>query len=101
MHATPDARGGATDATDPKHDDARLGLAQLLHAVAFAALIAFGLVARLGLIYYSAMPLIAAALYFEHRSEKLDLVSINRAFFHSNAFVSTVFLLAVCIDRLR
>ena len=78
-----------------------MGLAQLLHAVAFAALIAFGLVARLGLIYYSAMPLIAAALYFEHRSEKLDLVSINRAFFHSNAFVSTVFLLAVCIDRLR
>ena len=78
-----------------------MGLAQLLHAVAFTALIAFGLVARLGLIYHSAMPLIAAALYFEHRSEKLDLVSINRAFFHSNAFVSTVFLLAVCIDRLR
>ena len=76
-------------------------LAQRLHAVAFAALIAFGLVARLGVIYYGAMPLIAAALYFEHRSEKLDLVSVNRAFFHSNAFVSTVFLLAVCIDRLR
>jgi 4-hydroxybenzoate polyprenyltransferase len=78
-----------------------MALAQLLHAVAFAALIAFGLVARLGLIYYCAMPLIAAALYFEHRSEKLDLISINRAFFHSNAFVSTVFLLAVCLDRLR
>ncbi len=78
-----------------------MGLAQLLHAVAFAALIAFGLVARLGVIYYCAMPLIAAALYFEHRSEKLDLVSLNRAFFHSNAFVSTLFLLAVCIDRLR
>jgi 4-hydroxybenzoate polyprenyltransferase len=66
-----------------------------------AALIAFGFVAKLGVIYYCAMPLIAAALYVEHKSEKLDVVSINRAFFHSNAFVSSVFLLAVGIDRLR
>jgi 4-hydroxybenzoate polyprenyltransferase len=81
--------------------DRTMRLAQILHALAFAALIAFGFVAKLGVIYYCAMPLIAAALYFEHRSEKLDVASINRAFFNSNAFVSTVFLLAVCIDRLR
>ena len=80
---------------------ASLRTAQLLHAVALAALITFGFVAKLGVIYYCAMPLIAVALYVEHKSEKLDVVSINRAFFHSNAFVSSVFLLAVCIDRLR
>ena len=38
------------------------------------------------------MPLIAAALFYEHRSAaRLDLAGINRAFFQSNAFVSAVF----------
>src|SRR5947208_1130045 len=77
-----------------------LCLAQLLHLLTFAALIAFGLVARLGAVYYCAMLIVAAALFYEHKTEKLDLVGINRAFFHSNAFVSAVFLLAVCVDRL-
>ncbi len=45
------------------------------------------------------MPLIAAALFFEHRSAaRLDLAAINRAFFQSNAFVSAVFLLAIVAD---
>ena len=77
-----------------------LRLAQLLHLLTFAALIAFGLVARLGTVYYCAMLIVAAALFYEHKTEKLDLVGINRAFFQSNAFVSAVFLLAVCVDRL-
>jgi 4-hydroxybenzoate polyprenyltransferase len=77
-----------------------LRLAQLLHLLTFAALIAFGLVARLGAVYYCAMLIVAAALFYEHKTEKLDLVGINRAFFHSNAFVSAVFLFAVCVDRL-
>ncbi len=77
-----------------------LRLAQLLHLLTFAALIAFGLVARLGAVYYCAMLIVAAALFYEHKIEKLDLVGINRAFFQSNAFVSAVFLLAVCVDRL-
>ncbi len=77
-----------------------LRLAQHLHLLTFAALIAFGLVARLGAVYYCAMLIVAAALFYEHKTEKLDLVGINRAFFHSNAFVSAVFLLAVCVDRL-
>jgi len=46
------------------------------------------------------MSLVAAALFYEHRTEKLDLGGINRAFFQSNAFVSAVFLVAVCVDRL-
>jgi len=77
-----------------------LRLAQLLHLAMFAALIVFGITAQLGLIYYGGMPLVAAALFYEHRTaSKLDLAGINRAFFQSNAFVSAVFLVAVCVDR--
>jgi 4-hydroxybenzoate polyprenyltransferase len=77
-----------------------LRLAQLLHLLTFAALIGFGLAAKLGALYYWSMPLIAVALFYEHKIDKLDLGGINRAFFQSNAFVSAVFLLAVCLDRL-
>jgi 4-hydroxybenzoate polyprenyltransferase len=76
-----------------------LRLAQWLHFLMFLALVAFGLVARLGPIYYAAMPFVAAALIYEHRSaRKLDLAGINRAFFQSNAFVSAIFLAAVAAD---
>jgi 4-hydroxybenzoate polyprenyltransferase len=78
-----------------------LRLAQLLHLGMLVALIAFGIAASLGLFYYSGMPLVAAALFYEHKlTNKLDLAGINRAFFESNAFVSAVFLVAVCVDRL-
>jgi 4-hydroxybenzoate polyprenyltransferase len=77
-----------------------LRLAQLLHLLTLAALIGFGLAAKLGALYYWSMPLIAAALFYEHKIDKLDLGGINRAFFQSNAFVSAVFLIAVCADRL-
>jgi 4-hydroxybenzoate polyprenyltransferase len=77
-----------------------LRLAQILHLLTFFTLIAFGFVANLGAFYYWSLPLIAAALVYEHKIEKRDLVGINRAFFLSNAFVSAVFLLAVCADRL-
>jgi 4-hydroxybenzoate polyprenyltransferase len=79
---------------------ASLRLAQSLHLLMFAALIAFGFAAKLGTIYFAAMALIAGALVYEHRSaRKLDLAGINRAFFQSNAFVSVVFLVAVAVDR--
>src|SRR5262245_49915193 len=77
-----------------------LRLAQLFHLLTFVALVAFGFIAKLGAIYYWALLLIAAALVYEHKTEKRDLAGINRAFFQSNAFVSAVFLLAVCLDRL-
>jgi 4-hydroxybenzoate polyprenyltransferase len=78
-----------------------LRLAQWLHLAAFAALIGFGLVAKLGALYFWSMPLIAAALFYEHiTADRLGLAGVNRAFFQSNAFVSAVFLLAVCADRL-
>jgi len=78
-----------------------LRLAQLLHLLMLAALIGFGFAAELGPIYFWTMPLVAAALIYEHRSARsLDLAGINRAFFQSNAFVSAVFFVAVCLDRL-
>ena len=78
-----------------------LQVAQLLHIVMVGMLVAFGLIAELGPIYYSTITLIVAALIYEHRSARaLDLAGINRAFFQSNAFVSAVFLVAVCLDRL-
>jgi 4-hydroxybenzoate polyprenyltransferase len=77
-----------------------LRFAQWLHFVMFVSLVAFGLTAKLGVIYYSAMPFIAGALVYEHRSaQKLDLAAINRAFFQSNAFVSALFIAAVAADR--
>jgi 4-hydroxybenzoate polyprenyltransferase len=77
-----------------------LRLAQLLHLLTLVALIGFGFVAKLGQLYYWSMPLVAAALVYEHRIERLDLAGINRAFFQTNAFVSAVFLVAICVDRL-
>ncbi len=77
-----------------------LRMAQLLHLLTFVALIGFGITAKLGAIYFWSLLLIAAALVYEHKTEKRDLMGINRAFFQSNAFVSAVFLLAVCADRL-
>jgi 4-hydroxybenzoate polyprenyltransferase len=77
-----------------------LRLAQWLHFFMFLALLAFGITAKLGTIYYAAMPLVAAALVYEHRSaQSLDLAGVNRAFFQSNAFVSATFIAAVAIDR--
>ena len=77
-----------------------LRLAQWLHALMFLALICFGFTAGLGVVYYGAMPFIAGALVFEHRSaRKLDLAGINRAFFQSNAFVSALVVAAVALDR--
>lgn len=69
-----------------------LQVAQWLHLAMFGALVAFGFAASLGAIYFCGMPLVAAALYYEHRSAaRLDLAGINRAFFQSNAVVSAVF----------
>lgn len=79
-----------------------LQLAQWLHGFTIIALVGFGFVAKLGLIYYSAVPVAIAALIYEHRiARRLDLVAINRAFFHSNAVVSVAFIVAVLVDQLR
>jgi len=78
-----------------------LRVAQLLHVLMLTMLMGFGFAANLGPIYFLAMPVVAVALVYEHRSARsLDVAGINRAFFQSNAFVSAVFLVVVCLDRL-
>ena len=58
-----------------------LRLAQWLHLAMFVALVAFGFVASLGAIYFSGMPLVAAALFYEHRSAaQLDLAELIARF---------------------
>ncbi|MBV8098722.1 MAG: UbiA family prenyltransferase [Verrucomicrobia bacterium] len=78
-----------------------LRLAQGMHAVLLLCLLGFGLVASLGWIYYLSLLAVGGALFYEHRAAaNLDLAGINRAFFHSNAFVSVIFVLAVGMDVL-
>lgn len=74
--------------------------AELLHYIAFAFLIAFGIVANLGWIYFGCIALILVAFVYEHRSAATqDPAAINRAFFQSNAVVSILFLAGVFLDR--
>jgi len=77
-----------------------LRLAEILHGAMLIALILFGVLSNLGPIYYSSLILVGSALYYEHHvAKRMDMVGINRAFFQSNAFVSAVFVAAVCLDR--
>jgi 4-hydroxybenzoate polyprenyltransferase len=78
-----------------------LRLAQWLHLIMFAMLFVFGIIAQLGIVYFAAMAPVGGALFYEHHIARAeDVAGINKAFFQSNAFVSAIFLLAVCADRL-
>lgn len=81
-----------------------LRLARGLHAAALAGLLAFGVSAGLGWVYFAAFPLLLGALIYEHASvrdpARLDVGAVNRAFFNANAFVGAVFVLAVLGDVL-
>ena len=79
-----------------------LQVAQFLHLLMLMALIGFGITAKLGPVYFASIVPIVAALIYEHGSARAldNISSINRAFFNSNAFVSAVFLAAVCFDRM-
>jgi 4-hydroxybenzoate polyprenyltransferase len=78
-----------------------LRLSQILHAMMFVLIIAFGISVKLGGIYFASLILVLGALLYEHRvARKLDVAAVNRAFFNSNAFVGAVFLAAVVCDKL-
>jgi 4-hydroxybenzoate polyprenyltransferase len=73
-----------------------LRLVMGLHGGMLAALCLFGWLAGLGVAYWCAMGVAAAALVFEQASaRRLDVAGINRAFFQSNAAVSAAFLAGV------
>lgn len=79
-----------------------LAWAQRMHFATWLLLVAFGVVSGLGIFFHAALALILAALVYEHFSARAtDIAAVNRAFFHSNAFIGMIFLLGTCADSLR
>lgn len=75
--------------------------ALILHGLAFAGLVAFGIFAGLGGVYFGALVIVAGALVYEHIEARRGSVdSINRAFFQANAVVGAVFVAGVWLDRI-
>jgi 4-hydroxybenzoate polyprenyltransferase len=75
-------------------------LAKLLHGLALAALVLFGLGAHLGVAYYGGVALGAVLIAWEHQLVKPgDLSRLNAAFFTANGIVSIVVFLGALVDR--
>ncbi|MDT4968572.1 MAG: 4-hydroxybenzoate polyprenyltransferase [Acidobacteriota bacterium] len=71
-----------------------LWISRLLHAGAFAALIALYLVTHLGLLALAGVIATAALLIYQHTLVRAaDLSRLNAAFFTTNAFVSVILFL--------
>ena len=76
-------------------------VAKLLHGVALAALVAFGVGAGLGAAYYAGVAAGAAVIAWEHRLVRPgDLSRLNAAFFTANGIVSIVVFLGALVDRI-
>lgn len=75
-----------------------LTLARWLHVFLLGALILFGWMTEQHFSYYLFLIPVPLLLIYEHRIAKtLQLDAINRAFFHTNAIVGFLFLLATII----
>ena len=76
-------------------------VAKLLHGLALAALLLFGIGAHLGVAYYGGVAIGAALIAWEHHLVRPgDLSRLNAAFFTANGIVSIVVFLGALIDRL-
>jgi 4-hydroxybenzoate polyprenyltransferase len=74
--------------------------AKLLHGLALAALVLFGLGAHLGVTYYGGVAVGALLIAWEHRLVRPgDLSRLDAAFFTANGIVSIVVFLGALIDR--
>ncbi len=77
---------------------AALRVAQAGHAVMAVTLLAFGLISGMRWPYYGGLMAIVICLMWQHfLARKQDPVSLNAAFFHMNAIISAVFLVAVVV----
>jgi 4-hydroxybenzoate polyprenyltransferase len=77
-----------------------LKLAGGLHGVMFVELIAFGLSAHLGDIYFLGLIPVPFLLMYEHRiARTLDVALINKAFFETNAVIGGLFVAITAADR--
>ena len=78
-----------------------LRLAGLLHLLMLMGLVAFGLSAHLGKIYFAGLLPVPFLLLYEHRiARSLDLAMINKAFFETNALIGALFVVVTAADRL-
>lgn len=75
--------------------------AKLLHAVTIASLVAFGVGAGFGTVYFVGIAAAAAILAYEHQLVKPnDLSRVNAAFFNMNGIMSVVVCVFAVGDRL-
>jgi len=78
-----------------------LRLASLLHLLMLAGLVAFGLSAHLGTIFWWGLLPVPFLLVYEHRiARTLAVALINKAFFETNALVGLLFVAVTAADRL-
>jgi len=77
-----------------------LRLAGFLHLLMLAGLVAFGLSAHLGTIYWWGLLPVPFLLVYEHRiARTLDITRINKAFFETNAVIGLLFVAVTAADR--
>src|SRR5881296_1935349 len=75
-------------------------VAKLLHGLALATLVLFGIGAGLGVAYYIGVAIGAALITWEHQLVRPDDLSrLNAAFFTANGIVSVVVFLGALVDR--
>lgn len=76
-----------------------LKLAGWLHLAMLAGLVAFGLSAQLGKIYFLGLIPVPFLLLYEHRiARTLDVALINKAFFETNAVIGALFVIVTTLD---
>jgi 4-hydroxybenzoate polyprenyltransferase len=79
-----------------------LAISRTLHIGAVAGLVAFGLLARLGLVYGVGVAVIALTLAWEQRLVAPDDLSrVDKAFFDLNGYVSLAFAVCTIVEALR
>jgi 4-hydroxybenzoate polyprenyltransferase len=77
-----------------------LVVSRVWHALSVAFLVAFGVAADLGVVYYLGVVVVAWLLFYEQSLvRKDDLSKLNMAFFTMNGVISTIFFVFVLLDR--
>jgi 4-hydroxybenzoate polyprenyltransferase len=78
-----------------------LVVSRVWHALSVGFLVAFGIAAGLGVIYYLGVVVVAWLLFYEQSLvRKDDLSRLDMAFFTMNGVISLVFFVFVLLDRL-
>lgn len=78
-----------------------LKLSGWLHLAMLAGLVAFGISAHLGWIYFFGLITVPLLLIHEHRiARTLDVSLINKAFFETNALIGALFVIVISLECL-